>query len=68
MSDRVWDARFTQELADEICRRSARGEGVRAVIIDRGLDVGDALDWLKENHLEAVRAAKVRQIKARDGR
>ena len=59
---RTWDARLTHEVATEICRRSAEGEGVLAIIRDMGLPE-ETLDWLKECHNGMVVAAKQEQIR-----
>ena len=59
---KTWDARLTRDVAKEICRRSAEGDGVMAVIADMGLP-DETLDWLKDGYQGMVIAAKQEQIK-----
>lgn len=57
----IWDGRLTDAVAAEICRRSAAGEGVLAIIKEMQLP-DETLDWLKACHRGAVVAAKKVQI------
>lgn len=66
MSERCWSSRLTQDVADEICRYSAGGGAVRDAIRRLGLPLDETMDWLKEVHIEAVRAAKVEQIRGKE--
>lgn len=45
------------EHLSELLARSGRGEGVRAVLAEWGLDNDDVLEWLKQHHA-ALKAAK----------
>ena len=53
---------LTRDVAKEICRRSAEGEGVMAIIADMGLPP-ETLEWLRDNYHGMVKSAKQEQIK-----
>ena len=55
---------ITPEVVAEICRRSANGEGVEAVIRDMGLPDGTMV-WLRDNHVGAIVEAKKEQLRRR---
>lgn len=55
----------TPELLKEICRRSAGGEGVEAIIAEKGLDSRLTMEWLRDYHHKEIVAAKQEQIKKR---
>lgn len=40
---------YTREIADEICRRLAEGETLRAICRDMGLSIGTVLGWVDDN-------------------
>lgn len=41
--------RYTQEIADEICRRLAEGETLRAICRDMDLPIGTVLGWVRDD-------------------
>ena len=49
---------LTDAQLTELCDRSAEGEGVRAVLREFGVEEGAALEWLRDNHHAALKAAK----------
>jgi hypothetical protein len=61
----IYPAILTPEVAAEICRRSADGEGVLAIIADMKLPA-ETMDWLKEFHSAAIREAKVQQVRQKE--
>lgn len=48
----------TPQLLEELCRRSAAGEGVLAVIREKGLPETATLIWLRDHHRNEIVAAK----------
>ena len=40
---------YTQEAADEICRRLSEGETLRAICRDMGIPIGTVLGWVRDN-------------------
>ena len=51
---------LTPAQLDELCARSAAGEGVRAVLAEFGCDNDETLLWLQKNaHARLVAAKKV---------
>ena len=56
---------ITPAVVAEICRRSAEGEGVVAVIADMGLPV-ETIVYLRDNHHAEIVAAKQEQLRKRD--
>jgi hypothetical protein len=61
----IYPAILTPEVAAEICRRSAEGEGVLAIIADMKLPA-ETMDWLKEFHSAAIKEAKVQQVRQKE--
>lgn len=54
---------YTQEIADEICRRLAEGETLRAICRDMGLAIGTVLGWVRDDRDGfAERYARARDI------
>ena len=54
---------YTQEKADEICRRLAEGETLRAICRDMGLAIGTVLGWVRDDRDGfAERYARARDI------
>lgn len=58
----------TPELLEEICRRSADGEGVRAIIESKGLEVMPTLRWLRDHHHAEIVEAKKKQNEKKNGK
>ena len=52
----------TSEIVDEICRRSADGEGVEAIIKDMKLPSGTMV-WLRDKHIGRIVDAKKEQLR-----
>lgn len=50
---------------DEICRRSAAGEGVAAILEGMNIDVRTGLIYLRDNHPQDIRDAKLMQLDSR---
>lgn len=48
---------------DEICKRSAAGEGVAAILESMGIDVRLGLIYLRDNHSSDLQAAKIEQLR-----
>src|SRR5690606_19591163 len=40
---------YTQEAADEICRRLSEGETLRAICRDMGIPIGTVLGWVRDD-------------------
>lgn len=54
---------YTREAADEICRRLAEGETLRAICRDMGLAIGTVLGWVRDDRDGfAERYARARDI------
>ena len=49
---------LTPSQLDELCARSSRGEGVRAVLKELGCDDDATLIWLRDNHHARLKEAK----------
>ena len=49
---------LTDEQLAELVSRSSNGEGVRSVLASFGCDDGETLVWLRDNHHQALKAAK----------
>lgn len=54
-----------RKIVDEICRRSAAGEGVAAILTDLKISVQEGLVYLRDNHPQDTRDAKLKQLHAR---
>ncbi len=57
-------ARITPEVVEEICARSASGDGVEAIIAEMKLPPG-TMEYLRDNHGQQIVDAKQIQLKAR---
>ena len=55
----------TPELLAEICGRSAEGEGVEAILAEKGLPNLSTMEWLRDHHHAEIVAAKQEQLKKR---
>lgn len=53
-----------RKTVDEICRRSALGEGVQHILADMKINVQDGLIYLRDNHPQDIRDAKLMQLDA----
>lgn len=49
---------LTPEQLDDLCARSAKGEGVRAVLAEFGVDEREGLLWLQTNAHQRLKDAK----------
>ena len=49
---------LTASQLDELCARSAKGEGVRKVLAEWGCDDDHTLIWLRDNHHARMVEAK----------
>lgn len=54
-----------RKTVDEICRRSALGEGVQHILADMKINVQEGLIYLRDNHSQDIRDAKLIQLDAR---
>ena len=52
-----------RKIIDQVLERSRNGEGVAAVLLELGLDVPEALVYLRDHHHHEFVAAKQEQIK-----
>lgn len=56
---------LSRDIVDQICKRSAAGEGVAAILESAGIDVRTGLIYLRDNHPQDIRDAKLVQLDAR---
>ena len=49
---------LTDAQLDELCARSANGEGVRVVLAEFGIEENVGLLWLRDNHHARLKEAK----------
>lgn len=55
---------LSRDIVDKICKRSAAGEGVAAILESMGIDVMAGLVHLRDNHPQDIRDAKLMQLDA----
>lgn len=53
---------FTEAQKRDLVERCIAGEPVRAIIGSFGLDIDQAMEWLKKNYRSEMKAAKQEQI------